>query len=379
MRILVDATAVGEGGGGICTFLVGLLSGWSEAGFDDEWQIIGMDDLPQAVDGLVAHRGIVRRGASPSVARRVLTQQLVLPLISRRRSWIPDVLLATTPVIPVMPSRIPTVAVVYDLRFLMFPNEFQRVARTYRKVAYTHGLRHADGLIAISEFTCHEVQDAIKPRRPAAPQVVHLGADHVDQWPSVKMDQGHAIVFAHWSNKRPEVAIQAWALLRARHPGFSSQLNVVGTPSSEVTVLTRLASELGVADLVTIHPFLAEDEYRTLFASSSVVLVPSTTEGFGLPVVEAQRLGIPVVASAVGSVSEVGGDGVRYSGDGSASSFAAMCGDVLFDRHLREELIGRGRINASRFSWRSTAELTRREMERCLNGPSIDRGWVHRS
>jgi len=373
MRILVDATAVGEGGGGICTFLVGLLSGWNEAGFDDEWRVVGMDDLPKAVDGLVGQTGTVQRGAPPSAARRILTQQILLPVISRRRSWVPDVLFATTPVIPLVPSRIPRVAFVHDLRFLRFPTEFGRVTRGYRRFAYGYGLRHADGLVTNSGFTCREVQDVTENRRPTEPQVVYLAADHVDHWPFVKQDQGHGIAFAHWSNKRPEVAIQAWSVLRDQHPELSAPLHVVGAQPGAVAALARLASELKVADLVTIHPYLPEDEYRSLFASASVVLLPSTTEGFGLPVAEAQRLGIPVVASAVGGVSEVGGDGVLYSEDGTPSSFAALCGDVLFDPRAREDLIRRGRVNSRRFSWRATAELTRRELERCLSRPSIGR------
>jgi len=368
MRILADATAVGEGGGGICTFLLGLLAGWTAAGFEDEWRVVGMSDLPRAVDDLVMSPGRVLRGRSPSVVHRILAQQVLLPAMACG-SWSPDVILATTPVIPVTPLRSPVVAMVHDLRSLRFPSEFTRLVRTYRRIAYRYGLARADGLLANSDFTRDEVQQVARHRR-SNPVVISLGADHVDDWPAVSPGpedgQGHGITFAHWSNKRPDVAIRAWALLHDTDDAFAAKLHVVGGRAAEIGGLIRLSSELHINHLVQVHPFLPEHEYRDLFASSSVVLLPSTMEGFGLPVAEAQRLGIPVVATAVGGISEVGGDAALYSTDGSPSSFAALCAQILFDPGRRDELIRRGRERSGHFTWRSTAERTRCELERIV-------------
>lgn len=362
MRILLDATAVNEGGGGICTFLLGLLSGWSRAEFDDDWRIIGMSALPRAVDDLVAGRGIVVRHGAPTAARRLATQQLVIPAFERRRSWLPDVILATTPVIALAPRRAPIVAMIHDLRSLRLPEEFGTLTRWYRGMAYRHGLLRADGLVTNSEFTRREVQSVADHRGPN-PRVVHLGADHVDEWPLTPAQDIHGITFAHWSNKRPGVAIKAWAILREANPAFPGVLHVVGARPADRKRLNSLAVDMRIADLVRVHSFLPDPEYRQLFGSSSIVLLPTTMEGFGLPVGEAQRLGIPVVASPVGGVREVGGDAALYSESGTPESFAALCSVVLFDPHRRNRLIAAGRAHASRFTWRRTAELVRRELE----------------
>ena len=365
LRIIVDASAVGTGGGGICTFFLGLLSGWNDAGFRDEWRIIGMRDLPVEVDALVGQSGEVRRGRTPSAARRILTQQIVFPIMCRKGAWSPDVILATTPVVPLAPVGVPIVAVVYDLRFLRFPHEFGLLNRWYRQFAYGYGLRRADGVIAISEFTRQEVLDTAGRQR-SAPQVAYLGVDHVDRWASVLRNQGHGVTFAQWSNKRPDLAIRTWSLLRDNYDSFSASLHVIGATPSTAIALTRLVNELHMVDLVRIHPYLNDPEYRTLFASSSVVLLPSTMEGFGLPVAEAQRLGIPVVTTAVGAALEVGGDAALYSHDASASSFAELCAEVLFDPVRRAELVRRGEHQSQRFTWRATAEVTRHELERSV-------------
>jgi glycosyltransferase involved in cell wall biosynthesis len=368
MRILVDATGVNEGGGGICTYFLGLLAGWAEAGFDDEWCIVGMRNLPGAVDELIGRGTVVRRG-TPSVLSRIVTQQVVLPATPRRRRWRPDVFLALTPVIPLVRGRAPTIATVYDLRSLRCPEEFGALNRNYRRLAYRHGLTRADGLVAISAYAASEVA-ALAPDRLAPPRVLTLGADHVDGWPRPPVVAGQGITFAHWSNKRPDVAIRAWRLLHDDHPGFTGVLQVVGAPPEVRGSLRTLAAGLGLDSAVAVHGYLPESAYRALFASSEVVVMPSSMEGFGLPVAEAQRLGIPVVASAVGGITEAGGDAALYSVDGTPASFAQLCAEVLFDSPRRRELVAGGHEHARRFVWRETAEAVRAELERTLSRPS---------
>ena len=365
MRILVDATGVNDGGGGICTYFLGLLAGWAQAGFDDEWCIVGMRNLPRAVDDLIG-RGTVLRHGNPSVLPRILTQQIVLPW---RRRWRPDVFLAMTPVIPMVPGRVPTVATVYDLRSLRCPDEFGALNRGYRRLAYRHGLTNADGLVAISAYAASEVA-AVAPERPSPARVLTLGADHVDSWPRPPAVSGQGITFAHWSNKRPDVAIRAWRLLHDGHPAFTGVLQVVGAPAAVGEGLRSLAAGLGLDSAVAVHGYLPESDYRAVFASSEVVVMPSSMEGFGLPVAEAQRLGIPVVASAVGGMTEAGGDAALYSIDGTAASFAHLCAQALFDSRRRRQLVADGHDHARPLLWRETAESVRAELERTLSSPS---------
>jgi glycosyltransferase involved in cell wall biosynthesis len=367
MRILVDATGVNDGGGGICTYFLGLLAGWAQAGFDDEWCIVGMRNLPRAVDDLIGRGTVVRHG-NPSVLPRILTQQVVLPATPWRRRWRPDVFLAMTPVIPMVPGRAPTVATVYDLRSLRCPEEFGALNRGYRRLAYRHGLTKADGLVAISAYAASEVA-AMAPERRAVARVLTLGADHVDGWARPPAVSGQGITFAHWSNKRPDIAIRAWRLLHDGHPGFTGVLQVVGAPPAVRESLRSLAARLGLDSAVAVHGYLPESDYRAVFASSEVVVMPSSMEGFGLPVAEAQRLGIPVVASAVGGMTEAGGDAALYSIDGTAASFAHLCAEALFDGPRRRQLVADGYEHARGFLWRETAESVRAELERTLSRP----------
>ena len=356
MRILVDAAPVKVGGGGICTYLTGLLRGWGVAGFEDEWTVVGTAALPMEIDGLLNGRGKTRRGIGGRVpAQKHIIQQAYIPLKTCLGKARPDVVLCTTPVIPLTSLPVPIVALVHDLRYLAHPAEYSVLQRLYRNRTYGRGMRRADRLMAISRATSDAVEREIGRR----PHVVPLGADHVDQWPKAD-PAGHGIAFAHWTNKRPEVAIRAWGILRKHDSRFSSMLHVVGCPSGRRPELIRLAMEHGVGDVVRVHEFLPEVEYQRLFRTASVVLMPSSLEGFGLPVVEAMRSGIPVVATDDPGLREAGGDVALYVAAGSAESFALHYESLSGDDARRAALVEGGLERARAFTWERTAQMTRK-------------------
>ena len=351
MRILVDASAIHVGGGGICTYFSGLLRGWNAAGYSDDWRIIATTAFPPAFDSILDSK--VHRLGSATPLMRMLSQQVALPIMAWTPRWKPDVVLASTPVISIAPLPVPVVAVVYDLRYLQFPQEFGTLQRTYRRIAYRHGLRRASNALAISSATA----DAVDRATGVRPSVVYLGADHVDSWAGLPKGD-HGITFAHWSNKRPTYAIGAWATLRKRRPSFKAVLHVVGARERAQQLLVKYAADQGVSDIVRVHHHLPDQRYWELFASASVVLMPSTMEGFGLPLVEAMRLGIPVVATEEAGMREAGGTAALYA-QGSPESFASLCEKVFYDDERRGACISAGRQHAEAFTWKRTAEMTR--------------------
>lgn len=100
-----------------------------------------------------------------------------------------------------------------------------------------------------------------------------------------------------------------------------------------------------------------DDETRDrVMASASVLAFPSVYEGFGFPPLEAMRLEVPVVATAVGSVPEVVGDAALLVEPRDPDALAAALDRVLGDESLREDLIRRGLCRAAGFTWTATAE-----------------------
>ena len=356
MRILIDATNVAEGGGGIVTYLAGLLRGWSAAQFGDEITVVGSRALPAEIELAEGRRVRVLRIGLPQHASRVLVQQAVLPVVSRQQH--PDVILSLTPVVGLVPGPAPVVAVVHDLRYLRQPDDFGRAQRFYRTAAYRQGCRQADALIAVSQTTAEDAARAFAVA-PSKLRTIHHGCDHVDSWPAAETHGTHAIAFAHWNNKRPDFAIRVWASLRYRLEGFDRHLHVCGVRSEDAPALATLARVAGVADLVSLHGYLPAQSFERLFSSAALLLMPSTFEGFGLPVLEAMRLGIPVVASRIPAIEEVAGDAAHLADRDSADAFTVECIRLLADESLRRETIERGRAHASGYTWERAAIQTR--------------------
>ena len=104
--------------------------------------------------------------------------------------------------------------------------------------------------------------------------------------------------------------------------------------------------------------YLHDDHLRHLFSGASVVVLPSVTEGFGLPVVEAMASGVPVMCSRAGSLPEVAGELSACFDPHRADMLADKLLEVLEDGNLRARMIEDGLQRAASYSWQRCAEET---------------------
>jgi glycosyltransferase involved in cell wall biosynthesis len=86
---------------------------------------------------------------------------------------------------------------------------------------------------------------------------------------------------------------------------------------------------------------------------------PSWDEGFGLPVLEAMKAGCPVVSSSRGSLSEIGGEGVRYIDPADQSAWRETLEKVIASATLRDTLRALGYAQVKKYRWEDTARATR--------------------
>jgi glycosyltransferase involved in cell wall biosynthesis len=152
--------------------------------------------------------------------------------------------------------------------------------------------------------------------------------------------------------KRIDVLLDVFAAVRAQAPGL--RLVKVGADWSREQ--REQIGRLGLAaHTVPLHG-LERREIAALYRAAAVVLLPSESEGFGLPVIEALACGSIVVASDLPVLREVGGEAAVYCPVGDVAAWAATVGRLLTDPRAAPARSVR-LAQASRYSWAEHARI----------------------
>lgn len=128
------------------------------------------------------------------------------------------------------------------------------------------------------------------------------------------------------------------------------RLHIVG---GESAIFAALPPSLRTCRNVVFQGYVSDAEKWALLKGAEFLLLPSFAEGFGLPVLEAMKVGTPVVASDIPVFRELFGDAVEYVDPHSPEDIGRGLGAV---RAKRKTLIARGRKVLERFSWKNAAQ-----------------------
>ncbi len=284
---------------------------------------------------------IVRVGRS----RGHLWEQLDLPLYARRRREL-IVDLASTGAVWYRPQ----ISTHHDITWIRHPESFGRRFRLVYGLVVPRLIARSDGLLTVSAFSRGEIA-AHFGVDPARFTVVPNGADA--RFRPGDAPPGPPYVLAVSSpnaHKNFGRMLSAFALFAETHPDV--ELRVVGSQ-------TNSFSRQRYDDVHARVRFLGrvdDDELADLYRGAAAFVFPSLYEGFGIPPLEAQQCGCPVIAARAASLPEVLGASAIYVDPYDHVDLAGAMARVVDDPALRAELVGAGLANAARFSWRASAE-----------------------
>lgn len=124
-------------------------------------------------------------------------------------------------------------------------------------------------------------------------------------------------------------------------------------------------NELGISKQV-LQFNLDDDSLAYFYKHALAFIFPSLYEGFGIPVLESFACGCPLICSDVSSLPEVAGDAACYFNPNSEESIRDAVLIVLDNMNLRKDLIAKGQERLKQFSWKQTAEQTKKIYESVL-------------
>lgn len=164
------------------------------------------------------------------------------------------------------------------------------------------------------------------------------------------------------SRKNTRRVIEAWAGLRKLIKNHA-RLLIVGLDPQSQAELSTCAARLGIESSVVLHGFADEDDVPALLRMADVLVYPSLSEGFGLPILEAYAAGTAVITSNRTSLPEVAGDAAQIVDPEDFNTITKAMSKLLTDQVYRRELVRRGLSQLKHYSWHRAAEGFARAVE----------------
>jgi glycosyltransferase involved in cell wall biosynthesis len=145
--------------------------------------------------------------------------------------------------------------------------------------------------------------------------------------------------------------------------------HLVVTGSRGDDPLRAIVDELDLSDSVDLKSWVSDEELDWLYAHTTALMVANFCDGFGLPIIEAQLMGTPVLLSDIPVYHEVAGEGAGFFDTTDPDAIAAAMLHAVANPEWLATLVDKGFVNAAPFTWRRTAKQTLAVLERSLRHP----------
>ncbi len=220
-------------------------------------------------------------------------------------------------------SGIPSVCVIYDLQYKTHPTFFEKADMLNRDHAFTEACRRATKLTAISEYSR---KSAIKHGRIPESKIktIHLRMAKRTQnieppigtlLNSLGIEEKQYLLYPanFWLHKNHEMLLMALNI--AYHKNIlpkKIKLVCTGAPGQREQWLIDVTEKMGLKSQVIFTGYLSDADLNVLLNNCAGVIFPSLYEGFGLPILEAMAVQVPVACSNITSLPEIAGNGAIY-------------------------------------------------------------------
>ncbi len=364
MRISIDATGLGGPKTGTSVYLSEILSVWNrDLSIDHNFVIFATSKAMSHLVDLGLDRRFSFVVAPNHRYWRVLWQQVAMTWHIHRLGI--EVHWGTGFVLPLLSGR-PMVLTVHDLTFQLFPKVHERIKRYYFPAMIRASVSKARAIIAVSESTRSDIHRLLPASREKTIVTLLAGRNLVP--PATKavygldMDNKRYMLFVGTVEPRKNLSrlVTAWQSLDDSERG-RTHLIVVGSTG---WLVEELLGKLNSSDAIEFKGQVSDSQLASLMQNAMAFLYPSLYEGFGLPVVEAMALGIPVLTSNVGATREIAEGAAILVDPTSIEDIRAGITRLLNEPGLCESLAALGKERASTFSWERTASETLAIIER---------------
>ncbi|HBB36907.1 MAG: glycosyl transferase, group 1 [Candidatus Moranbacteria bacterium GW2011_GWC1_45_18] len=280
-----------------------------------------------------------------------------------------DVLFIPAHTVPLIHPR-NTIVTIHGLEYEFCPEAYSFWQRFYMRRVIKNSCRWAEKIIAVSENTKRDLVKLYGVNEEKV-EVMYEGisskARQVGQSPafpfleqssrnSSKPDFSKYFLFVGRLEERKNICgiVEAFEILKEKY-NLPHKLVLAGKFGYGKSEIRNKIENSRYKDDIILPGYISDEEKFELMKKAEVFLFPTFYEGFGLPILEAQSVGTPVVTSNISSMPEVAGDGSVLADPKDPNAIAEAVYKLVSDESHKNDIIKKGLENAKRFSWKKCA------------------------
>ncbi|EKD58580.1 MAG: group 1 glycosyl transferase [uncultured bacterium] len=273
-----------------------------------------------------------------------------------------DTLLIPAHTVPIMHPR-NTIVVVHGLEYEFCPQAYSRLARIYMRWTIKKSCKWASKIISVSENT---KKDLIRLYKVRAEKIFVIYEGYAQESRIMNQESreiskfmihdSRFIAFIGRVEQRKNISkvVEAFELLKEKYE-TEHRLVLAGRPGYGYENIKFQISNSKFCDDIIELGYIGEEEKWELLKNADAFLFPTLYEGFGIPILEAQSVGCPVIASGNSSIPEVAGKSALLVDPDSAEEIAENIHELLSNNDFKNAIIQKGLENVKRFSWEKCA------------------------
>lgn len=285
-------------------------------------------------------------------------------LIKTVERWRGDVLHGPAFLIPWRRTSFARVVTIMDMIAFRCPRNYPPGFRAYMKFITRRTAKSADAIIVPAQYVAGELAHFVKGAESKS-RAVPLGpglseVESGEQFNSAELPKPPYILFVGKLERRKDLrtVLQAFTIAKQRDD-IPHRLVIAGAADPRNKDAVGHLNRHPYRERITwIESPLSDAAMQALYRDADALVFASFCEGFGLPLVEAMRHGVPVIAANAATAPEICGNAALYFTPATPSDLAGQMRRLLSDESLATTLAAEARRRAEAFTWTRAAELT---------------------
>lgn len=289
-------------------------------------------------------------------------KELSLPRLwtQGRLSWemlfhAPDLLFVPAHTIPLFhPKR--SFVTIHGLEYEFCPEGYSFFECLYMRWSIRFSCRVAQGIIAVSENTKKDLKELYGVAEDKI-TVIPEGFSREEILPdSPKHSHPYFFFVGRLENRKNIIRIvEAFEIFKKQRKSEHQLLLAGKFGYGRKSIQEKIEHSPIKRDIILLG-YISEKEKWELLKNADIFLFPTLYEGFGIPVLEAQSVGVPVITSTTSSLPEVAGEGAVFVDPTSVETIAGAIEKLVSEPNFRAGIIKKATHNVDRFSWERCAQ-----------------------